>query len=66
MNLVRSETRSLRIDLKCLPLISPERTSTPSLEDEPTYVELPPEPGAPAGTYALLKRHMYGTQLAAD
>ena len=35
-------------------------------EDEPTYVELPPEVGAPAGTCALLKRHMYGTQRAAD
>ena len=35
-------------------------------EDEPTYVELPPEVGVPAGTCALLKRHMYGTQRAAD
>ena len=35
-------------------------------EDEPTYVELPPEIGAPPGTCALLKRHMYGTRRAAD
>ena len=35
-------------------------------EDEPTYVELPPESGAPPGTCALLKRHMYGTRRAAD
>ena len=30
-------------------------------EDEPTYVELPPELGAPPGTCAQLKRHKYGT-----
>ena len=30
-------------------------------EDEPTYVELPPEFGARPGTCALLRRHMYGT-----
>ena len=35
-------------------------------EDEPTCVELPPEVGAPAGNCALLKRHMYATQRAAD
>ena len=35
-------------------------------EDEPTYVELPPEFGAPPGTCVLLKRHMYGTRRAAD
>ena len=35
-------------------------------EDEPTYVELPPEVGAPPGTCALLKRQMYGTRRAAD
>ena len=32
----------------------------------PTYVELPPEAGAPPGTCALLRRHMYGTQRAAE
>ena len=36
------------------------------LEDEPTYVELPPDFRAPPGTCALLKRHMYGTRRAAD
>ena len=35
-------------------------------EGEPTYVELPPQFGAPPGTCALLKRHMYGTRGAAD
>ena len=35
-------------------------------EDEPTYVELPPEFGAKPGTCALLRRHMYGTRRAAD
>ena len=35
-------------------------------EDELTYVELPPEFGVLPGTYALLKRHMYGTRRAAD
>ena len=35
-------------------------------DDEPTYLELPPEVEAAAGTCALLKRHMYGTQRAAD
>ena len=35
-------------------------------EDEPTYVELPPEMGVPSGTCALLRRHMYGTRRAAD
>ena len=33
---------------------------------KPSYVELPAEAGAPSGTCALLKRHMYGTQKAAD
>ena len=33
---------------------------------EPTYVELPPEAGAPAGTCGRLRRHMYGTQKAAE
>ena len=32
----------------------------------PTYVELPLEAGAPAGTCGLLKKHMYGTQRAAE
>ena len=35
-------------------------------EDEPIYVELPVEAGAPPGTCALLKRHMYGTRRAAE
>ena len=35
-------------------------------EEEPTYVELPPESGAPPGTCALLRRHMYGTRRAAE
>ena len=33
---------------------------------EPTFVELPAEAGAPAGTCARLRRHMYGTQKAAE
>ena len=32
----------------------------------PTYVELPLEAEVPAGTCALLRRHMYGTQRAAE
>ena len=35
-------------------------------DDEPTYVEIPPGVGAAAGTCALHKKHMYGTQRAAD
>ena len=35
-------------------------------EDEPTYVELPPEAGVPTNTFALLKKHMYGTRRAAE
>ena len=35
-------------------------------DSRPTYVELPLEGGVAAGTCALLKRHMYGTQRAAD
>jgi hypothetical protein len=35
-------------------------------EDEPIYVELPQEAGAPEGMCALLRRHMYGTRRAAD
>ena len=34
--------------------------------DHPTYVQLPPEGGAPLGQCALLRRHMYGTQRAAE
>ena len=35
--------------------------------DEPTYVQLPPEdPDSKRGMCGLLKRHMYGTQGAAD
>ena len=33
---------------------------------EPTFVELPPEAGAPAGTCGRLCRHMYGTQKTAE
>ena len=32
----------------------------------PTYVDLPSEAGAPIGCCALLRRHMYGTQRAAE
>ena len=32
----------------------------------PTYVKLPSKAEAPAGTCALLRRHMYGTQRAAE
>ena len=35
-------------------------------DDDPVYVDLPPELNAPPGTCALLKRHMYGTRRAAD
>ena len=35
-------------------------------EDDPVYVELPPEIDAPPGMCASLKRHMYGTRRAAD
>ena len=33
---------------------------------QPTYVEFPPEMGAPPGTCAKLPRHMYGTRKAAE
>ena len=35
-------------------------------EDEPTYVEFPPEMKAEQGTCGLLRRHMYGTRRAAE
>ena len=35
-------------------------------EDDPAYVELPPEIDAPPGMCTLLTRHMYGTLRAAD
>ena len=35
-------------------------------EEHPTYVELPAEEGAPPGMCGLLKKHMYGTQRAAE
>ena len=35
-------------------------------ENDPVYVELPPEANSPAGTCAMLRRHMYGTCRAAD
>ena len=35
-------------------------------DDDPVYVELPDEAGAPEGMCALLKRHMYGTRRAAE
>ena len=34
--------------------------------EKPTYVQLPDEIGAPPGTCALLRKHMYGTQRAAE
>ena len=34
--------------------------------EKPTYVQLPDEVGAPPGTCALLRKHMYGTQRAAE
>ena len=34
--------------------------------DEPTFVELPPEAGAPPGTFGRLRPHMYGIQRAAE
>ena len=37
-----------------------------SSDDDPIYVELPAEVGAPPGTCALLRRHMYGTRRAAE
>ena len=35
-------------------------------EDEPVYVEFPPDMNPEPGTCALLRRHMYGTRRAAD
>ena len=35
-------------------------------EDEPVYVDFPPDMNPEPGTCALLKRHMYGTRRAAD
>ena len=35
-------------------------------EDDPIYVQLPPEVGAPPGMCGLLRRHMYGTRRAAE
>ena len=40
--------------------------NTPTDDAHPTYVDLPVEAGEPPGTCALLKKHMYGTQKAAD
>lgn len=34
--------------------------------NDPIYVELLPEFGAPPGTCGLLQRHMYGTRRAAE
>ena len=34
--------------------------------NKPTYVQLPDEVGAPPGACALLRKHMYGTQKAAE
>ena len=34
--------------------------------DEPIYVKLPPELGAPPGKCGMLRRHMYGTRRAAE
>ena len=35
-------------------------------DDEPVYVQFPPEVEAPAGMCGLLRRHMYGTRRAAE
>ena len=35
-------------------------------DEDPTDVELPNEMNAPPGTCGLLRRHMYGTQRAAE
>ena len=35
-------------------------------DSHPTYVDLPAEAGVPPGTCVLLRRHMYGTQRAAE
>ena len=35
-------------------------------EDDPVYVELPPDLNAPPGMCGLLRRHMYGTRRAAE
>ena len=35
-------------------------------DDDPIYVELPPEMVSPPDTCTLLKRHMYGTRRAAE
>ena len=35
-------------------------------DDDPIYVQLPPELGAPEGMCGLLRRHMYGTRRAAE
>ena len=35
-------------------------------EDDPVFVDFPPELGAPVGTCWLLKRHMYDTRRAAE
>ena len=40
--------------------------NAPTSNDKPTYVELPPDLGAPPGMCGLLKRHMYGTKRAAE
>ena len=40
--------------------------NAPTSDEHPTYVELPPDLGAPPGMCGLLKRHMYGTKRAAE
>ena len=40
--------------------------NAPTSDEKPTYVELPPDLGAPPGVCGLLKRHMYGTKRAAE
>ena len=40
--------------------------NAPTDDSNPTYVDLPVEAGEPPGTCALLRKHMYGTQKAAD
>ena len=35
-------------------------------EEEPVYVDFPPEAGQPEGICGLLRRHRYGTHRAAE
>ena len=46
--------------------ISRSYFNAPTSDENPTYVDLPPELGAPPGMCGVLKRHMYGTKRAAE